>query len=91
MGHQWKVGDLARCIRDAGSGSGRQASTPIVRGRIYRVLSVHISAQGPVGLMVNQTDDADWGCWNASWFRPILPAKTAFIEQMRALKPRVEA
>ena len=91
MAHQWKTGDLARCIRDAGSIGGKKASTPIVRGRVYRVLSVHQSAQGPIGLMVNQTDETDWGCWNASWFRPVLPAETAFTERMRALKPRAEA
>lgn len=91
MAHQWKAGDLARCIRDAGSNGGKKASTPIVCGRVYRVLSVYTSAQGPIGLMVNQTDETDWGCWNASWFRPILPAEPAFTKAMRELRPLVEA
>ena len=87
MAHQWKAGDLARCIH-----VGKHWSKyPIVVGRAYRVIWAGKSAEGPVALQVSGADQEQGGCWDAAWFRPILPAEPQFVEAMRSLKPRVEA
>lgn len=104
MAYLWKIGDLAVCVDD--QGCKECGATPLVLRGIYRVGQVfvdgnidqngYIAPSGfGVGLYlptVRQCCRADMiPCWNACRFRPIVSADTDFIEQMRALKPRVEA
>ncbi|EQB03894.1 hypothetical protein [Sphingobium sp. HDIP04] len=92
MAHQWKAGDLARCINDC-----EDDGTPlgIVRGRIYRVINVFNGwdENGLPSFALNVGVIGTNGCdgFSADCFRPVLPAEPCFVEAMRSLKPRVEA
>lgn len=86
MTHQWKAGDLARCI---------EPSASILRYKgIYRVKMVTPpcvwdSGFEGVGLVLHgqrHPTNRD-GDFVAHRFRPILPAEPAFTTAMRALKP----
>ncbi len=99
MAHQWKAGDLAKCVIGDDCpifpGSSRR-----LKGAIYRVLDVKaindVYGRSCVGLRMDRGNpihpvDGREGFTNAIAFRPILPAEPAFTEAMRSLKPKVEA
>lgn len=99
MAHQWKAGDLAKCV-DAQKCPVYPSSTRVSLGAIYRVVGVktiaNIYGEDCVGLKLDRDNcihpvTGMEGHENVVRFRPVLPAEPAFTEAMRSLKPRVEA
>ena len=102
MAHMWKVGDKAVCVDARPCKScGRIILT---QGRMYEVLSILVSGQkdrngfvaGPnygMSIEVSSADCCNDGSvphWDIARFRPIVKADDDFIDQMRALKPKVK-
>lgn len=100
MAHQWKAGDLAKCVRPNGEWVPYSYNIPAPLNApeqygVYRVRAVALT---------NRTLRNFWrkrlvvlelvgirGRYNCCYFRPILPAEPAFTEAMRSLRPKVEA
>ena len=91
----WQVGDLAVCVdaseprRKPGVWRENESKRSLVKGRVYRVSAIFGDNfdEGLVGLQVTP---GGWP-WLAERFRKIKPADPAFTEQMRSLRPKVEA
>lgn len=99
MSHQWKAGDLAKCV-DAADCPIFPGSTRVVEGAVYRVTGVKVIpdvyGKGQVGLKLDRHNcihpvTGAEGFDHARRFRPILPAEPCFTEAMRSLRPKVEA
>lgn len=89
----WTVGDLAVCVADR-LPAPRDVPTKLLRiGAVYRVTSVRWSVGEQcvaIGLK-GVRSRGPLGDWHASIFRKIVKADIDFIEQMRALGPKVDA
>lgn len=80
----WKAGDLAVAKRGLPCPKP-QIEGPIVKGAVYRVLSVKTSRKN--GRVYVRLRAGSEGGWSATYFRKIQPASKKFAEQMRSLKP----
>ena len=91
MAHQWKAGDLAVCVDvseiEPGCGWAHDAANcPPIKStlRIFEILQddecgcIFAILDGGYGALLQR-------------LRPVLPASRKFTEQMRSLKPKVEA